>query len=601
MNLLAKVDSTGSVLTSWVPLYVLLGAFAGILVGLFAFGKSGDTSSRTAQAVLRIPDALERIVHIPGWAAASIGLSLFGTFVAGQAFYNDVAWHVALGRDKNLFTAPHTGIVVGLGLILLSGVVGVLIASLQRVDTALRWRAVRVPWSMLPLVALGGAAVTGFPLDEMWHRQFGVDVTMWSPTHMLMILGASFVGIAAWLVLADAGVKPRDSRWSMGVHVVAAWLTLLGLVAPLGEFSFGVPQFQQIFHPMILVIASAFSFVAIRLVLGRWWGLGIALANVFTSTNLFSSDKTPIHTRVVGLYIASAVAVEIVAFIFGTERRARFAVASGVGVATLGLAGEYWWNHQHAYQPWNSNLFPDALYMCLIVGVATALLATAFARSAGRQDTAAKLPRGVLAVAGLVVLVCLALPMPRHTGDVTAELTVGKQIGGYASIGVRLTPTDAADHARFFQAGSWQGGGLDLANMTKVGPGHYVSDHKIPVSSHWKSLLRLHRGGEMMTVPIFLPADPQIHKPEIPAVSRTMKFQPEAKYLLRETHSGNNVLKNSVYMLLALVVVMWIAAFCLAISKISPEAAGTTAKPVSDEPSPRQTADHGERVHVHSH
>jgi DNA-binding NarL/FixJ family response regulator len=149
----------------------------------------------------------------------------------------------------------------------MSGVTGVLLASLQGIDTALRWRAVRVPWSTLPLLALGGAAVTGFPLDELWHRAFGVDVTMWSPTHMLMILGAAFVGVAAWLVLADAGVKPRDSRWAFGIHVVAAWLTLQGLIAPLGEFSFGVPQFQQIFHPLILAIASGFAFVAIRLVL----------------------------------------------------------------------------------------------------------------------------------------------------------------------------------------------------------------------------------------------------------------------------------------------------------------------------------------------
>ena len=573
MSFLAATDTSGGALSSWTPLYLLLGVFSAIVVFLFVFGRSGNTSSRTAQNLLRIPNALERIVHIPGWAAASVGMSLFAVFLAGQAFYNDVGWHVAFGRDKSLFTAPHTGIVIGLGLILLSGVVGVLFASLQKVDTALRWKAVRVPWSMIPLLALGGAAVTGFPLDELWHREFGVDVTMWSPTHMLMILGAAFVGVAAWLVLADAGVKPKDSRWSMGIHAVAAWLTLLGLVAPLGEFSFGVPQFQQIFHPMILVIACAFAFVTIRLVLGRWWGLGIAVANMLTSTNLLSgSDDAPIHTRVVGLYVTSAIAVEIVAWVIGTERRLRFGVASGVGVATLGLAGEYWWNHNNAYQPWNANLFPDALFMCLVVGVAAALLATSYARAAGHHDNAARLPRPVLAVAGLVLLVCLAIPMPRQTGNVTAALTVGAPIGGYANVDVRLTPADAAENARFFQTSSWQGGGLELADMKEVGPGHYVTANRVPVSGSWKTLLRLHRGGEMMTVPIYLPADPEIRKAEIPAVDRTMKFQSETKYLLRETHGGNNVLKNSVYTLLALVVVMWIAAFVLAVGKISPKA-----------------------------
>ena len=228
----------------------------------------------------------------------------------------------------------------------------------------------------MPLLALGGAAVTGFPLDELWHREFGVDVTMWSPTHMLMILGAAFVGIASWLVLADAGVKPHDSRWSMGIHVVAAWLTLQGLIAPLGEFAFGVPQFQQIFHPMILVLASAFAFTTMRLVLGPWWGIGIAAFNIVSTTSVFAGDDPLIETKVVGIYVVSAIAVELAARIVGTERRARFAVVSGLGVATLGFAGDYWWNSDNAYQPWNTNLLPDAVIFGVIVGVAAALLAT---------------------------------------------------------------------------------------------------------------------------------------------------------------------------------------------------------------------------------
>ncbi|MDP1792660.1 MAG: hypothetical protein Q8K63_00875 [Acidimicrobiales bacterium] len=572
MNLLAAIDRTGEVLKSWTPFYGTLGAFAVVVIGLFLFGRSGSTDSRTARVLLRIPDALERIVRIPGWAAATIGLSLFGLLVAGQGFYSDVAWHVALGRDKELFTAPHTGIVVGLGLILLSGLVGVMLASLQRVDTALRWKAVRIPWSTLPLLALGGAAVTGFPLDELWHAQFGVDVTMWSPTHMLMILGASFVGIGAWLVLADAGVRPHDSRWSMGIHVVAAWLTFQGLIAPLGEFSFGVPQFQQIFHPMILVIASAFAFVVIRLVLGPWWGLGVAAFNWVTATSLLDSgDDAPIKTKIVGLYVASALAVEIAARLLGIENRMRFAIASGVGVATLGFAGDYWWNANNAYQPWNSNIIRGAIGFGLVVGIAAAILAVAFARAAGHQDNTAGLPRPLLAVAGGVILVCLAIPMPRGTGDVTAAVRIVDRAGGYASVRVTLTPPGAADNARFFQAGSWQGGGLELADMKRVGPGEYVSEDRVPMFGNWKSLLRLHRGGEMMTVPLFLPADAEIDKPEISAVDRTMPFQSEAKYLLREQHGGNDLIANSIYVLLAAVAVLWITAFSLAVAKIAPK------------------------------
>jgi hypothetical protein len=359
----------------------------------------------------------------------------------------------------------------------------------------------------------------------------------------------------------------------MGIHVVAAWLTLQGLIAPLGEFTFGVPQFQQIFHPMILVIASAFAFVAMRLVLGPWWAIGIAAFNIVSTTNLLSGSDDPlIETKVVGVFVFSAIAVELAARLVGTDRRLRFAVVAGLGVATLGFAGDYWWNANHAYQKWNTNLLPDALIFGVIVGVASALLATAFARAAGHQDGTEKLPRPLLAIAGLTVLVCLALPMPRSVGDVTGAVHIGDKVGGYATVSVTLTPANAAEHARFFQAGACAGGGLDL--------GKYVSDHRIPVTGKWKSMLRLHRGGEMMAIALHLPGDPELHKPELVAVDRTMKFQPEPKYLLREQHAGNNLFKNSVYALLTGVVVMWIAAFCVAIGKITPNQSPRQRPPV---------------------
>ena len=43
----------------------------------------------------------------------------------------------------------------------------------------------------------------GFPLDDVWHRIFGQDVTLWGPTHVLMIGGASLAPIAAWLLLVE--------------------------------------------------------------------------------------------------------------------------------------------------------------------------------------------------------------------------------------------------------------------------------------------------------------------------------------------------------------------------------------------------------------
>ena len=57
----------------------------------------------------------------------------------------------------------------------------------------------------------------------------------------------------------------------------------------------------------------------------------------------------------------------------------------------------------------------------------------------------------------------------------------------------------------------------------------------------------------MMALPIYLPADPEIDEAEIPAVDRTMAFQSEREYLLRETHSGNGWLSPVVHGTLAAV------------------------------------------------
>jgi len=565
---LGIVNGGGSALASWVPLEALLVVFIAIVAALFAFGRSPADGHPFARAALRIPGALQRLTGLPGWAVATVGMSLYGLLVAGIGFYSDVAWHVALGRDKNLFTAPHTAIVLGLGFIFLGGALGVLVASLQHVDTGIHWRALRVPWSTVPLLALGVAALSGFPLDELWHRTYGIDVTMWSPTHMLMILGASFSGLACWLVLGEAGIRPTDSAWARGLHVVAAWLTLQGLSAPLGEFSFGVPQFQQMFHPLLLCIAAGFALVAGRLILGRYWMLGIAVVNfgLGQAHLLGGGGSGPVDTRAVGIFVGSALAVEALAALLGVANVVRFAVLSGFAVGTFGLAWEWLWN-QGAYQPWRFSLLPDAVVLGTIAAVGSALLGVAFARAAGQLGAKAGWPRlhpALVAVAAMTVLVCIAVPMRRDVGTVSATVHVVPTAAGEASLDVTVEPPDAADRARWFQAGAWQGGGLVTSDLVKVSPGRYRSQGSVPVGGNWKTLVRLHRGGELMAVPVFLPADAEIGAPEISAVDRTQRFEPETRYLLRETHGGARGLALFVYTFLAVVALTWMGAFALA-------------------------------------
>ena len=568
----------GSALADWTTLQVMLVLFAVVVVVLVVKGRSDDPNP-FFRLLRRAPDSLERLTGIPGWAAATIGTSLFGLLVAGQGFYSDVSWHIALGRDDELFTAPHTAIVVGLVLIAGSAVLGILIATLEKVDTALRWGGLRIPWSAGLLGLLGLSAVAGFPLDELWHQAYGVDVTMWSPTHMLMILGAAFSGAASWLVLAEAKVPVSGSRWFRGIHVVAAWLTIQGLTAPLGEFAFGVPQFDQLFHPIIVCIAAGIAIVAMRLVLGPWWALGITTVSfLLDQTNALSGGDrgSPVETRAAGLFIVSAVVVEVVARLLGTERRLRFAIVSGLGIGTIGLAGEWAWNAD-AYQPWRAALLPEAVVLGVLVSVAAAVLGVTYA-SAIRRDGVARPPAVLLVAAAVVLVAALAWPMPRRVGDVTAALQVTPAGEGLVDVTATLSPGDAADSARWFQVSSWQGGELALTELRETEPGRWETEEPVPVGGNHKSILRLHRDGQMMTVPVFLPEDEEIGEPEIPAADRTQAFENESTYLLRETEEGGAAFKYAIYGLLSVVVLLWMAGFALVAAKVSGD---------SDRPGPR--------------
>ena len=151
-----------------------------------------------------MPRGLTRVTGVPGWAAVAVGLSLFGLLVAGEGFYSDVAWHGRSAATTSCSPPEHPG---------RAGVHPGRCRPGHGRGHARRGRGLaavglRVPRTLAPLWAVGLAAVSGFPLDEAWHQAYGIDVTVWSPTHMLMILGASLTGLAAPVALAGAAVQP---------------------------------------------------------------------------------------------------------------------------------------------------------------------------------------------------------------------------------------------------------------------------------------------------------------------------------------------------------------------------------------------------------
>ena len=173
LKLLSPSPQLERQLASWTPLYLLGGIFLAIVIALTVVGTRARP--RTARERPRARQG------IPGWAAAAVGTTVYGGLIASVGLNNDVAWHVALGRDDTLLTAPHTMLIVGLLMIAGATVLGIALATVTNVETGIRVGRLRVPWSMVPLGTLAAASLAGFPLDALWHERYGIDVTLWSP------------------------------------------------------------------------------------------------------------------------------------------------------------------------------------------------------------------------------------------------------------------------------------------------------------------------------------------------------------------------------------------------------------------------------------
>ena len=536
------------------------------IAALLARPRGKDRSPLAAAA-----HGLERLTGIPGWTAGAFGTGIGGLTLAMVGFYWDVAWHIDRGRDKALFTPPHVLILLGLASILLAAAVGVALASAIGTDTKLRFRSLRIPWSALALGVIGGGAVMGFPLDDRWHHAYGIDVTMWGPTHLIMIGGASVATVVLWMVLAEGGVKAVRGTFGFRLHALSAGAALGGLSALQGEFDFGVPQFQLLYHPVLILAAAGIVLTAARIVLGRGGAIRAAVGFIVIrgAVALFvgSLGYTAPHFP---LYLAPAIAVELAAWLAGTERLGRYAAASAVGIVTIGLAGEWSWSHVWTSHPWNASLLPDALWVGALAAAGGAVLGIALgviASGRGPEVVQAFAWRrgAVLALAGATCAlgIALGLPVKRVPSDVTGTLTV-QPAGRAAFVEVQMTPANAADDARWFEVMSWQGGTLIVSKLDRVGPGRYRAAQPVPITGKAKSLIRLQRGAEMSAIPVRFPADPEIGASAIPAVDRTARFERDTKLLMREAHRGNPLTARIIFSLLGAIVMSWLAVLVLA-------------------------------------
>ncbi len=506
----------------------------------------------------------ERRTGYPAWVAIPSAIATTSLIGALFGMYWDISLHIDVGRDAGPLANPaHYFILAGLFGIFTAGFLAIVLPEGKPSTSAVRlgpdWYA---PLGGVLICACGAFSLIGFPLDDVWHRLFGQDVTLWGPTHLMLIGGAAMtlVGIA---VLSVEGMRASAEDGSEGEHrstvlIRAVMLTgglLIGLSTFQAEFDFGVPQFRFVFEPMMVMLAAGVGLVAARLYGGRGAALG-AVAFFLLARGTLALLVGPVlgeTTPHLPLYVAEALVVEAVALRVSAERPLAFGLWSGLGIGTVGLAAEWAWSHVWMPVPWPSAALPEVavlgLAMALAGSVLGAWIGTRLAVSPGRRRPALRL--GACAAAVVVIAAtAFALNAPAKEG-VSATVVLresGKGAERHVDATVALSPRDAAEQAEWLNVTAWQGGGLVVDPLERVAEGRYRTTEPIPVDGNWKALIRLHEGSSLTALPIFLPRDDAIPAAEVPAQATfTRSFVDETEILQREKTGGSPALTAAAY------------------------------------------------------
>ena len=192
----------------------------------------------------------------------------------------DIRWHLVIGRDS-FWIAPHVmtyasvvvACAISFGMLVIETWCARGTASPGTVTIAgLRGtRGFHLTWWGMAIVILAA------PIDDLWHRLFGLDVTLWSPPHLLGLAGSQVSNLGGLLIAREV----YDAGWQRWTALAASGVFLLGTFYILVDQSV-----QTAFHrgsvffftfPILGALAFTFALVlAARLAPSR--GMPLALA-----------------------------------------------------------------------------------------------------------------------------------------------------------------------------------------------------------------------------------------------------------------------------------------------------------------------------------
>jgi len=591
---------------------VVLASAIGLGLTAVLLGLMWLHRTRRSQILTKAGTRLGKATGVPPWVALPTVLATLSLLVALLGMLWDISLHIGVGRDEGPLANPaHYLILFGLFGVFAGGIFACAMPLDEKPGPAAVHfiRGWDVPVGGILLTGAGFYALLGFPLGDGWHRLFGQDVTLWGPTHLMLITGAglSIIGLLILEQEGHGGLSTDDGDKKVG-HITrfvrqasAMGGLLLGLSVYQGEYDFDVPQFRLVLEPFMIAGAAGLALVAARMFIGRGGALATAAfflvirGGIALIVGPVFGEITPMFP----LYLGSAIVVELLALSAPLLRRPLvFGAVAGVGVATAGTATEWWWTHVTQTLSWGSDILVEGTLMAIAGGVAGGLLGALLATGLRRRLPRPAVARPALVGALVVLAACVTNGLLATVPD-DVEATFGIENvtddPRTANITVQLNPADALDDPSWVQITSWQGQGLVVDALEQTGEGQYRTTQPIPIHDDWKALLRIHDGRMLSAIPIYLPEDAAIPADEITADDgMTRGAIPEIEILQRELKSSGGGLWLLANLVVLACTLALIAAMSWGVARYSRRASAREPFPdvPADQPDPRR-ADSG--------
>lgn len=223
-------------------------------------------------AVAKVGDA-----EAGGHAPMFVSLGLVAIFAALGGIYWDVTWHAVVGRES-FWIPPHLFVYSGVGALLFAALGGLALA--RRRAGSLRAALAGGVGAGFAVAAFGPALqIAAAPLDDMWHRSYGLDVTIWSPPHLMGIAGGmvAIYGLLGVLGAANFAGGGEGGTWPLWRGVTrgeALGLLLFGAALSLSLFALGELDFHlggrdELFYPLLAGTLAAVPLMGAARYVGR--------------------------------------------------------------------------------------------------------------------------------------------------------------------------------------------------------------------------------------------------------------------------------------------------------------------------------------------